>query len=91
VNLDSLPLFPTPVTRNRDVDWAVSRREHSPEDGRAPVADNGRCADSERSRHAPTFEAEIGMSDGVNAAMKTVQAPGSRAAKSRVFADTYLA
>src|SRR5689334_9986444 len=55
-------------------------RQHPPKCRRAAVAHGGIVSEGKQSRHASSFEAEVAMADRVNAAMKTVEAPGAGAA-----------
>jgi hypothetical protein len=77
VDSDALTLSPATVSRDTDIDRSRRWRKHSPDGRCTPMTHGSAIAEGEHSGHAPAFEAEIGVANGVNTAMKAVKPAGA--------------
>jgi hypothetical protein len=79
VDPDAGTLLASAVAWGRDVDRPGMRLKDSPEGRSAAVADDRTLTERQHSGHAPAFEGDPGVADGVDPAMKAVKAPSLRA------------
>lgn len=80
MNADLAPISALPLDGDMDRWIALPRSaQHSPELGRAAVAEDSAIAASKYGGHPSSFVAESSVPDGVHPAMNSVQATGAYA------------
>jgi hypothetical protein len=80
---DAGTALPATVRWEGDVNRSGARGKHPPEHRSASMAHRRALTESEGSRHAPAFEGQSGVADGINTAMKAVKSGGSGSLRCR--------